>query len=146
MVAELDGVLPVEVVHLPRPDPAAAPGDATWSTAVRLRSADGDLATVDIAVDAGTLTITVRTEEPGQLGCDDRLAALVLVVTAHAGRGTCRPSDLVLRTVDPIFRWQARRLGFEGGLREPLRRDLVARRRPAGGPGQMVRPSRRRSE
>jgi len=75
----------------------------------------------EVAWADGDLRLRIDDIGPMDPGCRAADVATVLVVVGHrlADASTQR---LVLETREPIFRAQARRLGFAGSLREPLTR------------------------
>jgi hypothetical protein len=112
LVAELEGALPIRVEHRAESTPAIP-------VVVLLASDARALATLEVECRAQTLGIGVLVTR-GQLGLDPSLAAALLVVLAS--RRPAGLHELRLVTQDPIVRAQARRLGYEGGIRDALTR------------------------
>lgn len=124
-------------------------GDDTWLTALRdavvgsgmafARCGDGDtieatgeagpVARMSISAGTGSLRVVLTTGGPQVCGSDDaaRLVRALPVLGRLAG---CITVDLV--TTSLLVRYQAREAGFEGGLRQPLRRLTTDDRGPAG--------------
>ena len=124
VVSELSGLVPVSI-------DVDASSPEGWLWLVLSDDEDGGLASLGVRLEARRLTIVVALDPATQIGCDEHLAAtlLVLLTTRLGGSAV---DEVVLDTLEPIFRMQARRLGFEGPLRGPLHRPAwQAEGRPA---------------
>lgn len=109
---------------------------------VSVTAHDGDdvVLRADLSQSHGDLRLQVDDPARGDRGCDASDAARVLVLVGHrlADGGTER---LVLDAREPIFRSQARRLGFSGGLRQPLTRSPWTRSGTAARSSESTEPS-----